>query len=122
MISGRTTLVGLLGHPVAHSLSPRMQNAAFAALGLDWAYVALPVSAARLGEAVRGLQALGFAGANVTIPHKQAVVALRRAARTAERAGSVNTLVFGDGRVLGDSHRRRRGVRAAIDADAGAPS
>ena len=57
MISGDDSLVALLGHPVAHSLSPRMQNAAFAALALDWAYVALDVPPERLAEAVRGLAA-----------------------------------------------------------------
>ena len=71
-----------------------MQNAAFAAAGLDWAYVPLPVGPERLGEAVRGLVALGFAGANVTIPHKTAVLRLlRRARRRGGRAASVNTLV-----------------------------
>ena len=75
-ISGATRLVALLGDPVAHSLSPRMQNAAFAARGLDWAYVALDVPPARLAEAVRGLAALGFVGANVTAPHKLAVARL----------------------------------------------
>ena len=75
-ISAETRLIALLGHPVAHSLSPRMQNAAFAARGLDWAYVALDVSPERLEEAVRGLAALGFAGANVTAPHKLAVARL----------------------------------------------
>ena len=98
-MTGATRLVGLLGSPVAGSLSPRMQNAAFAAAGLDWAYVACEVEPERLGDAVRGLQALGFAGANVTIPHKQAVVALCDEAE----GGSVNTLVFVDGRVLGSS-------------------
>jgi shikimate dehydrogenase len=103
-IRGTTTLVGLLGDPVAESLSPRLHNAAFAVLALDWAYVPLPVAADRLAEAVRGLAAVGFAGANVTIPHKQAVVELcDELSRTAERAGSVNTLIFRDGRVLGDS-------------------
>jgi shikimate dehydrogenase len=68
-----TEVVALLGHPVAHSLSPRMHNAAFAARGLDWTYVALDVEPDRLEEAVRGLDALGFAGANVTAPHKLAV-------------------------------------------------
>ncbi len=117
MISGRTTLVGLLGDPVAGSLSPRMQNAAFAALALDWAYVPLPVPAAQLGEAVQGLRALGFAGANVTIPHKQAVVPYcDELSRTAERAGSVNTLRFVDGRVLGDS-TDGDAAAGAIDAD-----
>src|SRR5258705_345596 len=68
-----TTHVGLLGHPVAHSLSPRMQNAAFAARGLDWDYTAHDVEDALAG--VASLRELGFAGANVTIPHKQTVVA-----------------------------------------------
>lgn len=104
MIDGETTLVGLLGWPVSHSLSPRMQNAAFAVRGLNWAYVPLPVEPTRLPAAVAGLVALGFAGANVTIPHKTAVLALcAEIDPVAERAGSVNTLVFRDGRVLGSS-------------------
>jgi len=90
-----TTHVALLGHPVAHSLSPRMQNAAFAALGLDWHYVALDVEDPV--AAVADLRSRGFAGANVTIPHKQTVVA---ACNEADGA-AVNTLVFRDGRVLG---------------------
>ena len=103
-LRGTTTLVGLLGDPVAGSLSPRMQNAAFAAAGLDWAYVPLPVAAERLGEAVRGLVALGFVGANVTIPHKRAVIELcDELDDVAERARSVNTLVVRNGRVLGSS-------------------
>lgn len=103
-ISATTRLVALLGHPVSGSLSPRMQNAAFAARGLDWAYVALDVEPARLAEAVRGLAALGFAGANVTIPHKEGVLELcDELDAVAERAGSVNTLVLRDGRVLGSS-------------------
>ena len=104
MIRGTTTLVGILGWPTSHSLSPPMQNAGFAALGLDWAYVPLPTPPERLGDAVRGLVAAGFAGANVTIPHKEAVIGLCDAlAGFAERAGSVNTLVVEDGRVLGSS-------------------
>ena len=97
-ISGTTTLVGILGWPVEHSLSPRMHNAAFAALGLDWAYVALPTPPEQLDDAVRGLVALGFAGANVTTPHKLAVTAF---CETGEP--SVNTLVVRDGRVEGFS-------------------
>ena len=65
-ISGTTRLVGILGWPVEHSLSPRMQNAAFAALGLDWAYVPLPAPPERLADALKGLLELGFVGANVT--------------------------------------------------------
>jgi shikimate dehydrogenase len=85
-----TEVVALLGHPVAHSLSPRMHNAAFAARGLDWTYVALDVEPDRLEEAVRGLDALGFAGANVTAPHKQAVARI-----VGSDLASVNTLVAG---------------------------
>jgi shikimate dehydrogenase len=95
-ISGTTRLLGILGWPVDHSLSPRMQNAAFAALGLDWAYVPLPTPPERLVEAVRGLAALGFAGANVTSPYKLAVAAL-----CDTDAPSVNTLVVRDGAVQG---------------------
>ena len=98
MITASTRLVGLIGYPVAHSLSPRMQNAAFAARGLDWAYVALDVPPERLEEALRGLVALGFAGANVTAPHKLAVAAL-----VETDAPSVNTLVVRDGRLEGSS-------------------
>jgi len=95
-IAGTTRLVGILGWPVEHSLSPRMHNAAFAALGLDWAYVALPTPPERLEDAVRGLSALGFAGANVTTPHKLAVTAFCET-----DVPSVNTLVVRDGRVEG---------------------
>lgn len=103
-IRGTTTLVGLLGWPTSHSLSPPMQNAGFAALGLDWAYVPLPTPPEALADAVRGLVAAGFAGANVTIPHKQAVLELcDELDEVGERAGSVNTLVVRDGRVLGSS-------------------
>jgi shikimate dehydrogenase len=81
-----------------------MQNAGFAALGLDWAYVPLPTPPEALADAVRGLVAAGFAGANVTIPHKQAVLALcDELDGVAERAHSVNTLVVADGQVLGSS-------------------
>ena len=99
MLNGQTRLVGIIGNPVAHSLSPRMQNAAFAARGLDWAYVPLPVEDERqLEAAVRGLVAMGFAGANVTIPYKRAVAELCGADEP-----SVNTLVVRDGHVEASS-------------------
>jgi shikimate dehydrogenase len=88
-------LVALLGNPARQSLSPRMQNAAFAARGLDWVYVACEVEA--FEPALRGLQALGFRGANVTIPFKREAAALCDDAE----GDSVNTLSFEDGRVLG---------------------
>jgi shikimate dehydrogenase len=97
-ISGSTRLVGILGWPVEHSLSPRMHNAAFAALGLDWAYVPLPTPPERLAEAMEGLVALGFAGANVTTPHKRAAADLSET-----DLASVNTLVVRDGRLEGHS-------------------
>jgi shikimate dehydrogenase len=97
LIGGSTRLVALLGQPVAESLSPRMQNAAFAARGLDWAYVACEVAPEGLAAAVHGLVVLGFAGANVTIPHKHAAAALCDEAE----AGTVNTLVFRNRSVLG---------------------
>jgi shikimate dehydrogenase len=91
-------IVALLGDPVDASLSPLMQNAAFAARGLDWTYVALRVNGARLEDAVRGLAALGFAGANVTTPHKLAAAKL-----LGTELESVNTLVVRDGGVEGTS-------------------
>jgi len=104
VLSSTTRLVALLGHPVAHSRSPAMQNAAFAARGLDWAYVALDVPAEVLEDALHGLVALGFAGANVTIPHKRTVAAMcDEVDGAAARAVSVNTLVFRDGRIVGSS-------------------
>lgn len=115
-IRGTTTLVGLLGWPTSHSLSPPMQNAGFAALGLDWAYVPLSTRPEQLADAVRGLAAIGFAGANVTIPHKQAVIELcDELDEIALAAGSVNTLVFTDGRVIGSS-TDGEAVTAQIDA------
>jgi shikimate dehydrogenase len=95
MIDGQTELVGLIGWPVGHSLSPVMHNAAFDALGLNWRYVPLPVPPGSLEAAVRGLVALGFRGANVTVPHKQAVMPLLDVVSdTAVELGAVNTLVI----------------------------
>ena len=91
-------IVGLLGDPVSASLSPVMQNAAFAARGLDWTYVPLRVRTDDLAAALRGLVALGFAGANVTTPHKLDVARL-----VAADVPSVNTVVVRDGRLHGTS-------------------
>ena len=105
MITGATSLAGVMGWPVSHSLSPRMHNAAFEALGLDWAYLPLPVAPERVGEAVAGLRALGFAGVNVTVPHKQAVMPyLDELTPTAKAVGAVNTIIAcKDGRLAGDT-------------------
>jgi shikimate dehydrogenase len=97
-ITGATRLVGIIGWPVEHSLSPRMHSAAFEALGLDWVYVPLPTRPERVEEAIRGLAALGFVGANVTAPHKHAAAAL-----CDTDAPSVNTLIVRGDRVEGVS-------------------
>ncbi len=96
-VRGSTRTAGVIGWPVAHSRSPQMHNAAYRALGLDWVYVPLPVPPERLFEALRGLPALGFAGVNVTIPHKAAAAALcDELSAAARRDGSVNTILLRD--------------------------
>jgi len=101
-INGKTKLVGLIGWPVEHSLSPAMHNSAFAALNLNWRYLPLPVHPERLGEAVAGLRALGFVGANVTVPHKEAVMSyLDHVTPEAQAIGAVNTIVVREGRSIG---------------------
>lgn len=91
----RTRLIGLLGHPVAHSASPQLMSSAAAAAGLDLAYLAFDVAGEKLGAAVAGLAALGALGVNVTVPHKQAALALAdSASRGAAATGAANTLVF----------------------------
>ena len=102
-ITGNTQLIGLIGWPVSHSRSPAMHNAAAAALGLDWAYVPLPVRPDDLATAVSALPILGFRGVNVTVPHKQAVIPLLDELAAGARAlGAVNTILVGaDGRLTG---------------------
>jgi shikimate dehydrogenase len=93
VITGRTAVYGVIGHPVGHSRSPEMQNAAFADARLDATYVALLVPPERVAEAVAGAHALGFQGLNVTIPHKQAMPALCvHVDAIAQAVGAVNTL------------------------------
>jgi shikimate dehydrogenase len=104
-LSGHTRVVGVIGDPVAHSLSPTVHNAAFAALGLDWVYVAFPVPRGRGADAVAAVSALGLAGFNVTMPHKEEVAgACDKLTPDAATLRSVNTVVaLSDGRTLGDS-------------------
>jgi shikimate dehydrogenase len=103
MISGKARLAGILGWPVGHSKSPRLHNHWLALHGIDGAYVPLPVAPADLAAAVRLLPRLSFAGANVTVPHKEAVLALVDAVDPlAARIGAVNTLVIDEqGRITG---------------------
>lgn len=93
-INGHTQLVGLIGWPVEHSMSPAMHNAAFEAHGLNWRYLPLPVPPEQVHAALHGLAALGFRGANVTVPHKRAVLPiLDTIAPEAKALGAVNTIV-----------------------------
>jgi shikimate dehydrogenase len=95
-LHGGTSTVGVIGWPISHSLSPTIHNSAFIAMGMDWAYVPMPVPPDRLPEALAGLLALGFAGANVTMPHKtQAAELADTRSEDAERLAAVNTLVVG---------------------------
>ena len=99
-----TALAGVLGFPVAHSRSPAMHNAAFAALSLDWRYVKLPISPELFEETVRALPGSGYRGANVTIPHKLAALAVADSATAAALAvGAANTLTFVDGSIEADN-------------------
>jgi shikimate dehydrogenase len=94
VISATTRVTGIIGWPVAHSLSPDMHNAAFSALGLDWVYVAYPVPPGRVPAAVAGLAAAGVCGLNVTIPHKQAILELCSSVSDAAASiGAANTLI-----------------------------
>jgi shikimate dehydrogenase len=99
------TYLGVAGWPVAHSLSPAMHGAALAACGLeDWHYLRLPLPPERFAETVRALPAAGFRGLNVTIPHKEAALALADAATaTATAVGAANTLTFGPDGIHADN-------------------
>jgi shikimate dehydrogenase len=103
-VAGSTRTVGIIGWPVAHSLSPAIHNAAFAALGLDWVYVPLPVHPLQLFAALTGLGVMGFAGANVTMPHKAAAADLiDELSDDARRLHAVNTIVFDGERLRGEN-------------------
>jgi shikimate dehydrogenase len=98
-------LTGVAGWPVAHSRSPAMHNAAFDALGLDnWLYTRLPLPAPLFGETVHALPRSGYRGINVTIPHKEAALAVADSASpAAEAIGAANTLIFGDDGIAADN-------------------
>lgn len=103
-LSGSARLAGVLGWPVGHSRSPRLHGHWLEVHGIDGAYLPLPVRPERFESAVRALVDLGFRGANVTLPHKEAALALCDAVTPlARRIGSVNTLVFREGSIEGDS-------------------
>ncbi len=101
-VHGGSHTVGVIGWPVSHSLSPTIHNSAFIAMDMDWVYVPLPVRPGELPAALVGLRALGFAGANVTMPHKDEAAELADVrSEEAERLAAVNTLVIGPGGIAG---------------------
>ena len=120
-ISGHTQLYAVLGHPVSHTLSPAMHNAAFAALGLDAVYVALDVTPERLPSALAVLTDLGFGGLNITVPLKEvACRALPRLDESARLMGAVNTVQFAPEGATGHN-TDGAGFLRAIEEAFGAP-
>src|SRR2546423_2823555 len=114
-----THLVGIIGDPVRHSLSPVLHNAAFAALDLDWAYVAFEVPYRAGGAAVEAVRSLGLEGLSVTMPHKaDAAAAVDELSPTAETLGVINTVVRRGDRLLGES-TDGEGFVDALRADVG---
>ena len=102
MITGTTKLLGIIGHPVEHSLSPLMQNAALAELELDYTYLPFPIEPQNLAKALDGFAAIGVVGFNATIPHKQAIIPLLcEIEPIAQAVGAVNTVVRQDDRWIG---------------------
>ena len=116
-VTGHTTVAGIIGEPVAHSRSPAIHNAAYAARGLDWIYVPFAVRPGEVSHALEGLRALGAAGCNVTMPHKrEAALACDQLEATAAALGVVNTVCVRDGRLLGDSTDGAGFIDAAREA------
>jgi shikimate dehydrogenase len=102
LITGKTSLVGIMGDPVEHSLSPPMHNAAFQQLNLDYVYVPFHVKLGELASAITGARSMGIKGLNITIPHKREVInSLDEITQAAKLIGAVNTLKFHNNKVTG---------------------
>lgn len=103
-INQHTQLIALFGYPLQHSFSPIMHNSAFEAMGLNYAYLPMPVQPGHLNEALLGFRACGLRGANVTIPHKEQIIGfLDQLTPEAELVGAVNTLYWKDRQLVGDN-------------------
>lgn len=114
-----TRLAGIFGDPVAHSWSPALHRAAFAALGLDYCYLPFAITRAALPRAVEAIRALGLVGVNVTVPHKERIIDyLDSLTPEARLIGAVNTVVNRGGRLIGDN-TDARGFTAALRAKLG---
>jgi shikimate dehydrogenase len=117
-ISGRTKICGIIGNPIEHTLSPRMHNAAFQALGLDYVYLAFRVEATALRNAIEGLRAINLSGVNVTKPHKVEIIPLLdEMAPLAQKIGAVNTVVNTKGVLRGYNTDAGGFLRALIARD-----
>jgi len=118
--TGKTRLAGVMGWPVAHSRSPRLHGHWLERYGIDGAYLPLAVPPERIGQAIAALPALGFAGCNVTVPHKEeALAAVDRVEETAERIGAVNTIVVEEDGSLTGSNTDAFGFMANLRAGVG---
>ncbi|MDP1759625.1 MAG: shikimate dehydrogenase, partial [Thermodesulfovibrionales bacterium] len=116
-ISGMTKVLGLLGWPVEHSLSPAMHNAAFEHIGLDCCYLTFPVKPELLKDAVKAVRALNLAGVNVTMPHKENVIPLLdQVDADASFIGAVNTIVNSNGKLIGYNTDGRGFMRSLSEA------
>jgi shikimate dehydrogenase len=118
-IDGNTRLVGIIGSPLEHTLSPTIQNAAFDYLGLNWCYIPLSVEQGRLVQAVEGIKALRFTGVNITMPFKTEIIPmLDEVAMFAESVGAVNTILIDKGKLIG-YNTDGRGFYTALVRDLG---
>ena len=116
MISGKTRLYGIFGYPVEHTFSPGMHNAAFRKLGMDACYVSFGVRPEDLGEAAKALIPLGLCGLNVTVPHKEKVIAyLDELSEEAKLIGAVNTIEIKDRKLIGHNTDGRGFLRSLRD-------
>ena len=119
LMDGRTRWLGIIGYPIRHSLSPLMHNAAFEALDMNYCYIALAVEPRRMRSAVNALQSLGFRGFNVTIPHKQRIMAfMDRLTSEAKLIGAVNTVEIQRDRLIGHN-TDGRGFTGALREETG---
>ncbi len=118
-IDGSTTIVGVIGYPIAHSLSPRMHNAAIQTWGINWCYLPFQVTPESLEKAIEGMRGFGIRGLNVTVPHKQAVMRfLDWVSPEASAIGAVNTILNEEGRLSG-YNTDVEGILAALRFGAG---
>jgi shikimate dehydrogenase len=116
-VTGTTKIVGLIGDPVSHSISPEMHNAAFSHLNLDYCYVPFPVKPDMLGQAVDGLRALNVVGANVTVPHKERILPLLdEISPEAAAIEAVNTIANVRGKLVGHNTDGRGFMRSLEDS------